>query len=164
MDDTDSVSFDLLRGMYATMVKIRLFEERAADLVEAGEIKCPCHLHIGQEAIATGVCAALDREDSVWGGHRSHGHYLAKGDIIMRMDAHSRYDSKYITKCVRALDEYSADSVGGILRIIPRTDSLVGKAIVKSLSHRFGVGNAQYRLGDLKGPTWVKTGSFYHQS
>ena len=77
----------LLRIMYMTMLRIRLFEERAADLVEAGEIKTACHLYIGQEAIATGVCAALQREDYVWGGHRSHGHYLAKGGNLLAMMA-----------------------------------------------------------------------------
>ena len=56
-----------------------MVEERAADLVEAGEILTPCHLYIGQEAVASGVCAGLKPTDTVWGGHRSHGHYLAKG-------------------------------------------------------------------------------------
>jgi acetoin:2,6-dichlorophenolindophenol oxidoreductase subunit alpha len=65
--------------MYRSMVRIRLFEERVAQLVETGEIRTPCHLCIGQEAIAAGVCAALETSDYVWGGHRSHGHYLAKG-------------------------------------------------------------------------------------
>jgi len=65
--------------MHTSMLRIRLFEERVADLVERGEVKCPCHLYIGEEAIAVGVCAALERKDYVWGGHRSHGHYLAKG-------------------------------------------------------------------------------------
>lgn len=49
----------LLRQMHLTMLRIRHFEERIADLVEAGEIKTPCHLYIGQEAIAAGVCAAM---------------------------------------------------------------------------------------------------------
>jgi pyruvate dehydrogenase E1 component alpha subunit len=65
--------------MYTSMHRIRCFEEVLADLVEAGEIKTPCHLYIGQEAIAAGVCEALDKADTVWGCHRSHGHYLAKG-------------------------------------------------------------------------------------
>ncbi len=68
-----------LLSMYHAMVRIRAFEERAGDLVEAGEIKTPCHLYIGQEAVAAGVCASLGSRDTVWGGHRSHGHYLAKG-------------------------------------------------------------------------------------
>jgi len=47
--------------------------------VETREALTPCLLFIGQEAVATGVCEALRRQDTIWGGHRSHGHYLAKG-------------------------------------------------------------------------------------
>lgn len=64
---------------WQTMFLIRATEEAVAQLVSSGEARCPCHLYIGQEAIAAGVCAALRREDTVWGGHRSHGHYLARG-------------------------------------------------------------------------------------
>ncbi len=70
---------DWLIEQWTVMLRIRLAEEAVARLVEAGEARCPCHLYIGQEAIAAGVCAALERDDTVWGGHRSHGHYLAKG-------------------------------------------------------------------------------------
>lgn len=77
----------LLRDMYRTMVRIRRFEERLAEMVEAKEVGTPCHLYIGQEAIATGVCAALQTKDFVWGGHRSHGHYLAKGGDMRLMMA-----------------------------------------------------------------------------
>lgn len=78
---------DFLRSLYVTMLRIRLFEERAAELVEAEEVNCPCHLYIGQEGIAAGVCAALKKKDYVWGGHRSHGHYLAKGGDLRAMMA-----------------------------------------------------------------------------
>ena len=79
MYDDRTWAMELLTGLYRTMLLIRLTEERIAALIEAKEIKTPCHLCIGQEAIAAGVCAALDGQDSIWGGHRSHGHYLAKG-------------------------------------------------------------------------------------
>lgn len=84
---TLEIAASLLRQMYMTMLRIRIFEERAADLVEAEEVKTPCHLYIGQEAIAVGVCAALEPTDYVWGGHRSHGHYLAKGGDLRAMMA-----------------------------------------------------------------------------
>jgi len=71
-----------LLDRWRTMFLIRRAEEAIADLVDRGEVRCPCHLYIGQEAIAAGVCAALVREDTVWGGHRSHGHYLAKGGSL----------------------------------------------------------------------------------
>ncbi len=61
------------------MTLIRRAEEAVAEMVEKAEVGCPCHLCVGQEAVAAGVCAALTPEDTVWGGHRSHGHYLAKG-------------------------------------------------------------------------------------
>jgi len=71
-----------LRELHRTMVLIRMVEERIGELVEAGEIGCPCHLYIGQEAIAAGVCSALGNGDTVWGTHRSHGHYLARGGSL----------------------------------------------------------------------------------
>jgi acetoin:2,6-dichlorophenolindophenol oxidoreductase subunit alpha len=64
------------------MTLIRRTEEAIAGMVETGEVRCPCHLCIGQEAIAVGVCAALESADTIWGGHRSHGHYLAKGGSL----------------------------------------------------------------------------------
>jgi pyruvate dehydrogenase E1 component alpha subunit len=70
---------EFLLNSWRTMVRIRRAEEVIADMVESGEARCPCHLYIGQEAVAAGVCAALRDQDTVWGGHRSHGHYLAKG-------------------------------------------------------------------------------------
>ncbi len=71
----------LLR-LYRTMLRIRMFEECVAEMVLAHEVQTPCHLYIGQEAVAAGVCEALRRQDTIWGGHRSHGHYLAKaGDL-----------------------------------------------------------------------------------
>jgi TPP-dependent pyruvate/acetoin dehydrogenase alpha subunit len=77
----------LLLQMYSTMLRIRGFEETVAALLESGEIKTPCHLCIGQEAVAAGVCAALQPADTVWGNHRSHGHYLAKGGDLTAMMA-----------------------------------------------------------------------------
>jgi pyruvate dehydrogenase E1 component alpha subunit len=61
------------------MLLIRFAEERIGDGVTAGEIRTPCHLGIGQEAIAVGVSEHLRRSDRVFGAHRSHSHYLAMG-------------------------------------------------------------------------------------
>jgi TPP-dependent pyruvate/acetoin dehydrogenase alpha subunit len=76
----------LLWELYRSMMRIRIAEESIAELLEKKEIGCPTHLYTGQEAIAAGVCAALNRDDYIFGGHRSHGHYLAKGgDLRMLM-------------------------------------------------------------------------------
>lgn len=68
-----------LLDFYETMVKIRFFEERVEKLFLAGEIPGFVHLYIGEEAIATGVCANLRKDDYIESTHRGHGHTLAKG-------------------------------------------------------------------------------------
>lgn len=62
---------------YRDMTTIRRAEEVIADLYVAEETRTPVHLGIGQEAVAVGVSAHLDRHDRVYSGHRGHSHYLA---------------------------------------------------------------------------------------
>jgi len=68
-------------------LRIRLCEESLVEPIIKGEMKGPVHLYTGEEAIATGVCAALSRKDYVFGTHRSHGHYLAKGGTLQKLIA-----------------------------------------------------------------------------
>lgn len=77
--DIRDVSREGLLWMLTTMMRIREFEETVADLVAERRVVTPCHLYTGQEAVAAGVSYALNRDDYVFGNHRSHGHYLAKG-------------------------------------------------------------------------------------
>jgi pyruvate dehydrogenase E1 component alpha subunit len=65
--------------LYTAMLRIRLFEEKIVALYPEQEMKCPVHLCIGQEAIAAGICANLEKRDYVFSNHRGHGHSLAKG-------------------------------------------------------------------------------------
>jgi TPP-dependent pyruvate/acetoin dehydrogenase alpha subunit len=69
------------------MVKIRVAEEFVGNLSERGEARCPCHLGIGQEAVAVGVSAHLKPTDRVFGAHRSHSHYLALGGHLFDLFA-----------------------------------------------------------------------------
>ena len=64
-----------------------MVEEKIAELYPEQEIRCPTHLCIGEEAVAVGVCANLSPEDYLLSGHRSHGHYLAKGGNLKAMMA-----------------------------------------------------------------------------
>ncbi|MBA1335026.1 MAG: Acetoin dehydrogenase E1 component alpha-subunit [Firmicutes bacterium] len=78
---------DLLNDFYKTMVKIRFFEENIEKYFLAGEIPGFVHLYIGEEAVATGVCANLTRDDYIQSTHRGHGHTIAKGADVNRMMA-----------------------------------------------------------------------------
>jgi len=69
------------------MLRIREVQLRIESLYHLDEMKTPIHLCIGQEAIAVGVCAALQKDDYIVSNHRSHGHYLAKGGDLKAMIA-----------------------------------------------------------------------------
>lgn len=73
--------------MYETMCTIRKFEESVKHDFLAGEIPGFTHVYIGEEAIATGVCAALRTDDVIASTHRGHGHCVAKGADVNRMMA-----------------------------------------------------------------------------
>ena len=76
-----------LEHLYRTMVRIRYCEESLVDPILNKEVVCPCHLYSGEEAVATGICASLSDRDYVFGTHRSHGHFLAKGGSMREMVA-----------------------------------------------------------------------------
>jgi len=73
------ISNEQLIRFYQQMVAIRLFEERVNDLYTRALMPGLAHLYIGEEAIAVGVCEALNADDYVTSTHRGHGHCLAKG-------------------------------------------------------------------------------------
>ncbi len=84
----------------------------------------------------------------------------AKGDIIIRLDAHSVYPKEYVTKLVYWIKKLNADNVGGVWDTIPANDSHEAQAIAYSTSHPFGIGNAQYRISEKTVPYEVDTVPF----
>ena len=81
----------------------------------------------------------------------------SNGDFIIIMGAHSVYERDYISKCVKYSNEYNADNVGGIWKIVPREKTLVAKSIAFASSSIFGAGDAYYRSGYSGKPKWVDT-------
>lgn len=74
---------EMSRRLYREMLRIRIIEELIAHVYAEQEMRCPVHLSVGQEAVAVGVCAALEPADYAFGTHRAHGHYLAKGGSLL---------------------------------------------------------------------------------
>jgi len=68
-----------LLSLYRQMLRIRRTEEQLVRAHQKGLIPGACHTYIGQEAVATGVCAHLRADDVIFSTHRGHGHALAKG-------------------------------------------------------------------------------------
>jgi 2-oxoisovalerate dehydrogenase E1 component len=81
-----TLSAEQLESLYTTMVRIRRFDEKTAELFQAGLVKGTAHSYVGEEAVAAGACASLREGDYIVGTHRGHGHCIAKGarlDLMM---------------------------------------------------------------------------------
>lgn len=123
----ETVNLDLLR----TMMRIRKAEERISELYSEQEMRCPTHLCIGQEAVSAGLTAHLKASDLVFSGHRSHGHYIAKGGDMKAMFA-ELYGRA--TGC--------AGGKGGSQHLIDLACGFMGAAPILSSTISVGVGAA----------------------
>ena len=76
---------ELLVLFYREMLRIRRIEEAIESRYHEDEMKSPIHLVMGHEAVSVGSCSALKKDDLIYCGHRTHGHYLAKGGSLKGM-------------------------------------------------------------------------------
>ena len=86
----------------------------------------------------------------------------ATGDIIIRLDAHSKPNLDYVKRIVNLLESGQADNVGGVWDIQPSGKGWMARSIAAAAGHPIGVGDAQYRFTDK--PAYVDTvpfGAFY---
>lgn len=109
--------------LYRKMLLIRLFEEKALQLYSRSLIRGSTHMYIGQEAVAVGICGALDvsKGDAITSHHRGHGHFIAMGGDVKRMMAellgkatgycHGKGGSMHIAD--RDLGVYGANGIVG---------------------------------------------------
>jgi len=148
-----------LRDLYRLMVRIRFAEEAIAELVRdeainsdgelvydtqgrvvriKKQINCPCHLCTGQEAIPVGMCAHLSQDDYVFGNHRSHGHYLAKGGGLFEMMAE-----------LFGRAEGCAGGRGGSMHLVDVDVGIPGTTpiVASSISHAVGAALATHICG-----------------
>jgi acetoin:2,6-dichlorophenolindophenol oxidoreductase subunit alpha len=79
VEQKGTLSNEELRDFFREMLLIRRFEEKVEERFRAGELPGFLHVAIGQEAVAVGVCRALEEGDVIASTHRAHGHTLAKG-------------------------------------------------------------------------------------
>ena len=78
---------ETMLSLYTTMRRIRGFDEKVAELFQAGDIKGTAHSYVGEEAIASAVGQLLREDDYMASNHRGHGHCIAKGADMARMMA-----------------------------------------------------------------------------
>ncbi len=148
---------DLLKA-YRFAYLIRHTEEQIAAHYPEGKMKTPCHLSIGQETAAVGVCMALTSEDRIYSAHRSHAHYLAKGGNLNAMIAEIYGKA---TGC--------AGGVGGSMHLVDEAVHMMGTSAIVGSSISVAVGSAL--AAKLSGASWrtvvffgdsgPETGQFY---
>jgi pyruvate dehydrogenase E1 component alpha subunit len=85
--ETMQLSNEQMIQMLTTMIRIRTFETKLQEFFAEGKIPGFVHLYIGEEAVATGTCAALRTSDYITSTHRGHGHLIAKGGELKLMMA-----------------------------------------------------------------------------
>jgi TPP-dependent pyruvate/acetoin dehydrogenase alpha subunit len=119
------------KSLYEMMLRIRIVEEKIAEVYPEQEMRCPVHLCIGQEAVAVGVCANLTRDDCVLSNHRSHAHYLAKGGDLRAMMAEVYGKA---TGCCKGK--------GGSMHLIDRNVSFLGATPIVGSTIPIAVGTA----------------------
>lgn len=89
----------------------------------------------------------LDNPERVVPYAMNYGIEAAKGDIIIRIDAHAIFPKKYLSTLVRYQKDLNADNVGGVMETLPANNSLQARAIAIALSSSFGMGNSYFRVG-----------------
>ena len=85
MTTTEQSNAERYLHMYRQMVRIRAFEENANQLYLNAKMPGLTHMYVGQEAVAVGICEALENRDRITSTHRGHGHCLAKGAEFREM-------------------------------------------------------------------------------
>ncbi len=139
--DLREIGLDATLSALQTMVLIRCAEERIADGVSTGEIRCPCHLAIGQEAAAVGIAAHLRPSDRCFGAHRSHAHYLALGGGIDAMMAEIHGKD---TGCSRGMggSMHLRDESVGLVGTVPIVAATIPMAVGAGLALKMDGGDA----------------------
>jgi pyruvate dehydrogenase E1 component alpha subunit len=142
--DISTADPSLLLEQLQMMLRIRYAEEQIGNWVTEGLARCPCHLGIGQEAIATGVAAALRKTDKVFGTHRSHSQYLAMGcDLTMLL---AEVLGK-VTGCSRGM--------GGSMHLYGGEQGFVGSVPIVAATISLAVGAALAAKMDGRGAVAV---------
>jgi len=121
--------------LYKSLYLIRFVEESISKNYSKGQMRCPVHLSIGQEACATGLIDNLNKSDKLFSNHRCHAHYLAKGGDLRRMLSEI-YGKK--NGCVGGVggSMHLQDQSVGMVSSIPIVSSAMGMATGNALNQK----------------------------
>lgn len=136
---TDTPAPARLLAMHRLMVLMRLAEESFVDPILDGTVKCPVHLYSGQEAVAAAFGVLLTDADVIFGTHRSHGHFLAKGGSVESLVAE-----------IYCREDGCSHGRGGSMHLIDPERGMLGSApiVAGTISLAAGAAMAAQHRGD----------------
>lgn len=126
-----NIPAEKLKDLHIRMLKMRIFEERVREALFKNEIRTPCHLYLGEEAVAAGICIHLTEKDYIFSNHRSHGHYIAKGGNMDKLMAE-----------IYGRETGTSRGRGGSMHVSAAEVGLLGTAAMVSAGIPMGLGAA----------------------
>ncbi|HSZ32589.1 MAG TPA: thiamine pyrophosphate-dependent dehydrogenase E1 component subunit alpha [Puia sp.] len=117
--------------LFYQSLRIRMIEEKIAEIYPTDKIQSPVHLSIGQEAVAVGVCHHLKKTDLIYSSYRSHAYFLAKGGDLKAMLAElfGKYDG-------------SGKGKAGSMHLADKSIGMMGSSAIVASTISHGVGSA----------------------
>lgn len=124
-----------LFNIYKNIFLIRTVEDMISQEYHKGQMRCPVHLSIGQEACASAFILHLDKKDKLYSNHRCHAHYLAKGGSLKKMISEI-YGKK--TGCISGIggSMHLQDIDVGLEASIPIVSSAIALATGSALNQK----------------------------
>lgn len=149
---------NIAKKLYILQKKIRLVEEKISNNYKDYLMRCPTHLSIGQEAVASAVGLALNKKDMAVSYHRSHAHYLAKGGSIRKLFAE-----------LHGYKEGCSKGIGGSMHLIDLNNNFYGSTAIVSnsipvgagLSYSMKINNQKNLVCIFIGDASIEEGVFY---
>ena len=138
--DIAGASPDTLIEYLRSMQLIRHAEDQIGELVKEGVVKTPCHLGIGQEAVAVGVASSLHSSDRVFGNQRSHSHFLALGGDVYSLIAEVLGKAEGASKGMGGSMHLFGGSVG-FQGSVPLVGATIPIAVGAALAAKMGGGD-----------------------
>ena len=137
---TDKLHLDRahLHGLFRQMLRIRRFEVRCVELYQAQKIRGFLHLYDGEEAVAVGVCSALDpSRDAVVATYREHGHALAHGVPMAPLRSFRVARLKVRRSLTYAAFRLTCSRIARLARVLTLGPALLIATRTRTLSKRF---------------------------
>ena len=154
---------NVILSLYKKLSLIRILENEISKKYKEGNMRCPVHLSIGQEACAVGICENLKTTDRIYSTHRCHAHYIAKGGNIKKMIAEI-YGKK--TGCCkgRGGSMHLFDESVGMVASVPIVSSSIplaaGDALAIKLKNKKNIAVAFFGDGSIEEGIFYETLNF----